>query len=516
TTLTSSKITIAVGQPFPILLPHSQDISLAMYVRIANILVAAIIAVNSTGCDAPRHNEDTWKRDQPPATLRIDYLHTGSADSESFSLDDLIVEGPWPGRLDRSIDRLQYGPYFFEVRDVASGEPLYSRGFGSIFGEWQTTAEARDTTLSFEESLRFPKTDLPVELVVSKRDRDLILREVWRTEIDPSQARPLTTNPADKVWNILESGPPSTKVDLLMLGDGYTLEEMDKWHADARRLADTLLSHEPFLTHRADFNVRAIDSPSLNSGISSPSTGVIHETPIGATYDSFNMQRYVLTFANKRWRDIAAAAPYEFVVIIANNRQYGGAGIYNLYSTVAADHEYTAYVLVHEFGHQFAGLGDEYYTSDVTYEIDQSRPEPWSPNVTADPIHPKWKDLVDPSTPLPTPWPKEAFDQIQTDIQSQRRELRRRNASEKEVEALFAKERARTRELLSQAEYADDIGAFEGANYVSKGYYRPQIDCIMFTRERRKFCRVCTNAIARVIDEFAAPTGSLAMPSVVE
>lgn len=465
-------------------------------------LILLFVILMSSGCRSPRDSEGFWNPGETPPTLRIDYLHTGDADSESFRLDDLVVEGPWPGPLDRTIDALRYGPYFFEVTDLASGERLYSRGFASIFEEWQTTGEAHDTSLTFHESLRIPKTDRPVRLVLSKRDSALVLQEVWRVEIDPSVASPVVTNPAYRVWTILDNGAPAEKVDILMLGDGYTSNEMAKWHEDARRLADTLFSYEPFRSLRGDFNVRAVDSPSEVSGISQPSAGLTYETPIGTTYDAFGMERYILTFENERWRNVAAAAPYEFVIIVANNHKYGGAGIYNLFSTVSADNAFTPYVLVHEFGHHFAGLGDEYYTSDVSYELDEARPEPWSPNVTADPIDPKWKDLVDASTPLPTPWPKDAFEQMQKEMQARRTKLRDRRAAEAEIESLFEEERAKTREILDNARFSKTVGAFEGANYASTGYYRPEINCIMFTREEQSFCKVCSLAIGRMVEQY--------------
>jgi len=440
---------------------------------------------------------------ETPMTLRIDLIHTGSANDESFGLDELILEGPWPGSPSHALDELGYGPYFFEVREAESGRPLFSQGFASIFGEWQTIPEARDTTLTFHESLRVPAPNRPISLAIYKRDPSMDLQEIWRTVIDPEQARPSSPESEHHVWTVMENGAPPEKIDILLLGDGYTTEELEKWHHDARRLTDTLFSYEPFKSRRRDFNVRAIDTPSNVSGIANPSAGLTHETPIGATYDSFGMERYVLTFANKRWRNVAAAAPYEFVIIVANNEKYGGAGIYNLFSTVSADNEFTSYVLVHEFGHHFAGLGDEYYTSNVTYETGQDRPEPWSPNVTADGLQPKWGDLVADSTPLPTPWPKVEFEALQNEIQSRRTKLRAENAPEAEMEALFRKERERSGALLGGAAYAHEVGTFEGANYASTGYYRPQINCIMFTRDVRYFCRVCDRAINGMVDRYS-------------
>ncbi len=199
----------------------------------------------------------------------------------------------------------------------------------------------------------------------------------------------------------MKNGEPKDKVDLLLMGDGYTAAEMEKWHHDARRLTELLFAASPFKEHRGDFNVWAIDTPAEESGISRPSDGVWRHSPLRASYDAFGSERYILTFDNKRLREAASAAPYEFIEIVANGRKYGGGGIFNLYATVAADNELTPYVFVHEFGHHFAGLADEYYTSDVAYNSSTERLEPWEPNATADPKAAKWADLIAPGTPCP-------------------------------------------------------------------------------------------------------------------
>jgi hypothetical protein len=184
---------------------------------------------------------------------------------------------------------------------------------------------------------------------------------------------------------------------------------------------------------------------------------------------------------------------------VANGRKYGGGGIFNLYSTVASDNAFTPYLLVHEFGHHFAALADEYYTSDVAYESTTERPEPWEPNATADPRAAKWRDLLTPGVPLPTPWPKAAFEALQKDIQARRRQIRAEHRPEEEMEALFREEQGRVDALLDQGPHARAVGAFEGALYEARGYYRPQANCMMFSRTT-SFCAVCRRAIDRIID----------------
>jgi hypothetical protein len=225
---------------------------------------------------------------------------------------------------------------------------------------------------------------------------------------------------------------------------------------------------------------------------------------LGATYDTFDSERYILTAENRTLRDAASYAPYEFVEILVNGKTYGGGGIYNQYATVAIDNGWAGYVGVHEFGHHFAALADEYYTSDVAYLPPGTKTEPWEPNVTAllDPANLKWKDLVAPGTPFPTLWAKDEFERFEAEIQKQRRELRAAGKPEGEMEELFRKEREKEEALFRSEKYAGKVGAFEGANYAAKGYYRPEVDCIMFTRHKT-FCAVCRRAIERVIGMYA-------------
>jgi len=313
---------------------------------------------------------------------------------------------------------------------------------------------------------------------------------------DPAIDR--TGPPAGKVWAVAENGPPADKVDLLLLGDGYTAAEMGKWHDDARRLAGILFAVSPFRERRSDFNVWAVDTPSEESGVARPSDGVHRRSALRAAYDAFGSERYVLAFDNKRVREAAAAAPYDVLAIVVSGRKYGGGGIFNLYATVASDNAFTPYVFVHEFGHHFAGLADEYYTSAVAYGSTAERPEPWEMNATADPAAARWKDLATAGTPLPTPWAKEAFEAAQKEIQARRRRIRAEKRPEEEMEALFREEQARVDALLAAGPHAAAVGAFEGAMYEAKGYYRAQANCLMFTRHT-EFCRVCRRGLERLI-----------------
>jgi hypothetical protein len=441
-------------------------------------------------------------------TMRVDYFHTGGPKSgEIVALDRVVNDGAWPGSRTQFIDNTNLGAYRFQVRDAA-GMTLYSRGFASIYGEWETTGEARTVNRTFHESLRFPWPSSPVRVVLEKRQADQTFQEIWTTEIDPASrfVNAAAAAPAGNVVPIFENGPSAAKVDILVISEGYLAEEMQKFRADAERLIDALFAQEPFKSRRNDFNVRVLELPSAQSGVNRPNAGVFKRTPISAEYNVFDSERYVLTLDNRALRDAAASAPYEFIEILVNERTYGGGGIFNDHATASVDSAFAEYVFVHEFGHHFAALADEYYTSDVAYETGTVRKtEPWEPNVTAlhDPSALKWRDLVSAGTPLPTPWPKEEFERHSRSIQERRREIRKRNAPESEMDALFREQQAFEEKLLGTATYARSVGAFEGASYEQRGLYRPEADCIMFTRNKVGFCRVCQRGIARIIDLYS-------------
>jgi hypothetical protein len=443
--------------------------------------------------------------DAAPQTMRLDFYHTGDAKQELFSVDRVVIEPlPWPGDLSKAIDGTNLGKYFFEVRDKKSGRALYSRGFASIYGEWETTDEARSMLRTFSESLRFPAPDAPVEIVLKKRDARNYWRDVWSTSIDPKdifidRSKPAAPAPLIPIHKM---GDPATKVDLLLLGDGYTARETKKFIADARRLVAVLFATSPFKEHASDFNVWGLCPPASATGISRPSTGLYRDSL--STYDAFGSERYVLAFDNRALRRVAQFAPYEFIEILANGRTYGGGGIFNLYSTVAVDNAFANYVFVHEFGHHFAGLADEYYTSAVSYAPATERIEPWEPNATAllDPAALKWKDLVAADTPIPTQWNKDEFETYSRAIQKRRAEIRKQKLPENVMEALFREELKYEQAMFAKEKYVGKVGAFEGAIYEAKGYYRPEIDCIMFTRTNH-FCAVCRRAIERIVGMYS-------------
>jgi hypothetical protein len=380
-------------------------------------------------------------------TMRIDYFHSGGPGGETVALDGVVSEGAWPGSRTHLIDDMNLGKYFFEVVDRASGLVIYSRGFASIYGEWETTPEFKTSKRAFHESVRFPWPETPVQIVVKKRNRANNFQEIWSTEANPASMlmRETTGDAIGQFWRILENGPPSRKVDILLISEGYSRPELTKFRSDASKLIDALFSLEPFRSRRSDFNISALE---------------IAGHPVSVEYNIFGLKRYMLTYHNRVLRDLASTSPYDVVEILVNDDKYGGGGIFNQQSTVAAGARQAPYVFVHELAHNLAGLGDE-YVGNVTYETGGPQTvEPWEPNLTAllDPSRLKWKDLIEPGTPLPTPM-----------------------------------------------NYAGKVGAFEGAGYEARGLYRPEATCIMSAKNLVSFCRVCQRAISRIIDNHTNP-----------
>ncbi|MCL7958313.1 MAG: IgA Peptidase M64 [marine benthic group bacterium] len=477
-----------------------------MRLRIRTAPLAVLLTLCLGSADLRAQNPE-FREYFADRTMRVDYFHTGSAELEVISLDRVVSDGPWAGPRDRLVDESNMGKFRFEVRDADSGALLYSRGFASIYGEWETTAEAAQLQRTFHESLRFPWPLRPIRVILHRRTGPRAFAQIWETVVDPGSRfiNAADRGPGGPVHTLFQSGPPSEKVDLVLVGEGYTPEQESKFLADARRLSEALFETEPFRARKSDFNVLAVFVPAERPGVNRPHVGEFRRTPLSTEFNIFDSERYLLTLDNRALREALSGVPYEFVEILVNEKQYGGGGIFNFQSTVAVDSEFADYVFVHEFGHHFAGLADEYYTSDVSYETGgETHPEPWEPNVTAlhDPEGLKWGDLVTPSTPIPTPWGKAAYEEHSNRIRAQRRALVERTAPESEFDDLFARQREIERELLSAMQFANRVGAFEGAMYEARGLYRSEIDCIMFTRAEF-FCHVCRRAIERIIDLYA-------------
>ena len=391
-------------------------------------------------------------------TLRIDYFHTGAYHEDSYSIDELKSEPFWGGSHVNLIDTMNYGNYLVKVFSVPENLLIYSRGYCTLFDEWQTTGEAKITQKTFSETvvIPYPKKDVRVEFYT--RNGKGISQKKFEYQvkagsyfISPEKRMPYP------VFDTYISGDPSTKVDIVLLPEGYTEMEMGRFVSDCQQFAAELFSFLPYSAYKDKFNIRAVLAPSPESGTDIPADSVWRRTLMNSNFYTFDSERYLMTSDNKHVRDLAANAPYDQIYILVNSPKYGGGAIFNHYSVSVNSNAMSAKIFIHEFGHGFAGIADEYYDSSTSYnDFYPLDVEPWEPNLTTlVDFGKKWKDLMDKKTPVPTP---------------------------------------------DDPKYYDKPGVFEGGGYVNKGVYRPEHDCLMNSFKGDKFCPVCERAIRKMID----------------
>ncbi len=392
--------------------------------------------------------------------LRVNLTFAGNAEQQFAYLESMNKEPRWGGSQTVLTVPFEYGEYCFKVF-AADGQLIYSRGFNSLFYEWRTTDEAKKIARAYTSSIVMPMPKQTVRLDVYER---LKATGEWQllftAPIDPADDQIQQEAPNNfRITQPVDNGAPAKKVDVVFIAEGYTAAEMDKFRADAARFAEYLFELDPFAAHRSDFNVWTVEAVSTDSGVDMPHTGSWKNTAADATFNTFGITRYLTVPDHKKISELAWAVPYDAIYVIANTTVYGGGGIYNFYGLSMADHPLAKEVFIHEFGHSFAGLGDEYYTSSVTYEnFYNLHIEPWEPNLTTlVKFDEKWEDMVDKATPMPTP---------------------------------------------NSPEYADVTGVFEGGGYVTTGVFRPALDCRMKSNASKGFCPVCRRAIVRMIDSY--------------
>ncbi|MCH7773420.1 MAG: peptidase M64, partial [Bacteroidetes bacterium] len=293
-------------------------------------------------------------------TLRMDYFHTGNNKEDTYSFDELIEEPFWGGSRTNLIDIFNYGKYKVELYDEMSGKLIYSRTYTTLFNEWQTTKEAEQTTKSFSETVVFPYPKKPVRVEFYSRNKENELIKKFEYKIDPENYF-IKTERSKKYnsFEVVNSGEPSAKVDIVIIPDGYTVDEMDKFKDDCNRFAGYLFGSSPFKENKDKFNIWGIEAPSEDSGPDIPAEDVWNNTVVNSTFYTFDLERYLMTRANKELRTLASYAPYDQIYILVNSQKYGGGSIYNHYSVCASDNNNSEFVFVHEFGHGFVSLGDE-------------------------------------------------------------------------------------------------------------------------------------------------------------
>ncbi|MBK9355857.1 MAG: peptidase M64 [Bacteroidales bacterium] len=391
-------------------------------------------------------------------TLRIDFMHSGNSTTDAYALDELIEEPFWGGSKVNLVTSSDFGNYRFTVTDPETGILIYSHGYSSLFSEWQTTAEARETYRSFPENVVFPYPRKPVLVDFYNHMKDNTWLKKFSYRVDPSSYFIKKERRHEyPSFELKKSGDPSVNLDIVFIPEGYTAAEMDKFRADCARLGDFLIQCKPFDEYRDKINISGVLAPSQESGADSPGKDIWKRTILNSSFYTFDIDRYLTTMDMKSVRDVAANVPYDQICIVANSTVYGGGGIYNHYALFTSDNAYANYVFVHEFGHAFAGLGDEYYNSEVAYEdIYNLKVEPWEPNLTTlIDFDSKWKNLVTPGAPIPTP------------------------ESDKD-------------------KYP--VGAYEGGGYLNRGIFRPSFDCTMKSLRYNNFCPVCQQSIRKMME----------------
>ncbi|MFT6866025.1 MAG: hypothetical protein ACJA08_000852 [Cyclobacteriaceae bacterium] len=473
-----------------------------------------------TSCQQPKPIPTTYDRYFSEGSLRIDYFHTGDANSETVEVDQLYIYPEWAGSLVNLIDQINYGAYYHKIYDEASGTLIYSKGFDSYFKEYQVSDPALEGQVKqFHESAIIPNARKSFIFTLEKRDQSGSMTEVFRATLDPTSAKAKPKNPEVEVYTSLDNGDSHFRADIAIIGEGYSSEEKGKFERDVNRFTEIFFRAEPCKSNKDKFNIRGVLKPSQDSGIDEPRAGIDKNTSVNATFNSMGSERYVLTEDNLSLRDIAGHVPYDAIYIMVNHTRYGGGGIYNFYCIYTSDNINSDYLMVHEFGHSFFGLADEYYTSSSAYN-DFYTPEfePAEPNITAlkDPENVKWKHLLPNEIEIPTPWAKTRFDSADLAWQAERTilndsiaYLQKKGASETEVAELknLYDQKSLNRDSAVQAylegsEFAGKVGAFEGAGYTTNGLYRPAINCIMFTRTDY-FCPVCQDAMNNVLRAYA-------------
>lgn len=441
-------------------------------------------------------------------TLRLDYIFAGNDHEQHIYLEQLYKQSRWAGRRSRLAETFLQGNGQLIVRDHASQEVIYVWTFSTLFQEWQQEAEARTLERAFESSYNIPFPKAPIDVTITLTDKHNVVTSRLTHTIDPADVliRTIGNNgiPFHYVWKGSGAADTPTSardavnrdytptpydpfsgvniadcIDLAIVAEGYTEEQMGKFYADCQRAVDALFAWEPFASLKERFNVVAVAAPSLQSGPSVPHQGIWNQTATSSHYDTFYTQRYLMSQEMHRIYDLLSGVPFEHIMVLVNSDTYGGGGIYNQVLYATSDHPTFREVFVHEFGHSYGGLGDEYAYDDMDTEWYPADTEPWEPNLTT--LHDfssKWADLMPQGQPVPTP-----LDPDVPDFRACRDKpelLDRLNAS------------------------TQVVGVFEGAGYQSRGCYRPAQECRMKINEVRDFCPVCARAIRQITDFYTA------------
>lgn len=433
--------------------------------------------------------------DFAPGALRLDLRQRVADSAERFELESIRYEREWPGRRDRLADGPDWGNYRLSVQRPDRQGPLFQQGFATSIAP-----DARSATT--QSSVRFPLPLRPVRVTIEKRRGESSFEAISGFVVDPGAEavdRSEIAAPA-RSGTILQSGTPEAKVDIAILGDGYREAEYSKFVDDAARAADYLFSVEPLKSRRTDFNVRSVFAPSDESGVTDSYLGLKKNTVLRCAYGSAAAERTLVAEDNRAVREIASVVPYDFLLILANARRYGGSAYFGGPAVVAIDSAAARYLVIHEFAHVMAGLADEYYIPVSDGPAYRGSIEPWQPNVTTLPERAKWRSLLA-GAPQPTSWNKMEYDRRFAAYVRRYHRLREAGADEAAIDQLMQEERARQAAVLAQNGDPRRPGCYEGANGYARGMFRSGVDCIMFSLQTEYFCPACSVGIERAIDE---------------
>ena len=448
-------------------------------VSAGRLITMALLAVAATA------GAQTYDEDFADSTLRLDYVLAGNAHQQHIYFSEALRTARWAGRRARLTEAPLRGNGQITLTDHATGRLLFVHTFSTLFQEWQATEEATRLDRAFPASFNVPMPKRPVDVTITLTDFHAKVTGRMLHTLDPADilirqiAKPAT--PFYYVWKgqTLANGEPDITrcIDLAIVAEGYTHEQMAKFRTDSERVVEALFAHEPFTSMKSRFNVVAVLAESADSGPSVPHQGCWHQTPSGVHYDTFYTNRYLMTSQMHRLYDLLSGIPFEHIIVLVNSSTYGGGGIYNQLTVSTSDHPTFRQVLVHEFGHAYGGLGDEYYYDDGYEPMYPADTEPWEPNLTTlVDFSSKWADMVPAGTPVPTP-PAAIPDIKQAKTAEERRQL---NAATQRV------------------------GVFEGGGYQSRGVYRPAQECRMKINEVSNFCPVCSRALVRITDFYTS------------
>lgn len=456
--------------------------------------------------------------------LRVDLYQAGDAKDETVTVHQVTEEGLWPESKSGLLPPFEYGRYVLKLYDVASNRLIFARGFDTMFAEYKTTSPALlGTARVFQRSVRVPLPKRPVLFVVEKRDKRHLLQPLFSQVLDPADYHIGREKPAsgDWIYEAQVTGDPHDKVDFVFVAEGYTAEDKDKFKADVDRMTAYLFTVEPYKGMKDRFNIRAVFRASAERGMDEPRQRIYKKTVLNASFNAFDLDRYMLIEDDHRMHEMAGQVPYDAIIVLVNSQRYGGGSIGLDYCVTTVDHRTSPQVFVHELGHSFAYLADEYYQSEVSYnDFYPAGVEPLEANITAllDPANVKWKDLLSPGIGVPTEYGKDKTEALQAERRAGREArakdieaAKKKGAPEKEIKGIEEKYKAADAVLAARAEavrkeYAaldDKVGVFEGAGYASKGLYRPMVYCIMIFNPKNEFCRVCQRAIGRMIDFYS-------------